>query len=259
VKVHLIDGTYELFRQHFGRGVADPGDPLAATKGVVADVQRLVRNGATHVGVASDHVIESFRNDLWPGYKTSEGMPPELLAQIPVLEQRLRDEGFTVWAMVEHEADDALAAAAAVAASDDRVEQVQILTVDKDLAQCVQGSRVVQVDRRRETVFDEAGVIEKFGVSPASIPDYLALVGDSADGYPGIPGFGAKTSSALLARFGHIEEIPLDDITGWPGVRGAAKLAAQLRGDLELALLFRRVATCDTDVDVGTVDDWAVG
>ena len=194
--VHLVDGTYELFRQHFGR--PEPG-PYGATIGVLGSTLGLFEAGATHVGVASDHIIESFRNDLWPGYKTSEGMPPELLAQLDVVEDALEAMGVTVWPMIEYEADDAMAAAAAIAAKDDRVEQVIICTPDKDLGQCVVGKRVVQFDRRKNLVIDEDGVREKFGVGPASIPDYLALVGDTADGFPGLPGFGAKTASAVLA------------------------------------------------------------
>jgi 5'-3' exonuclease len=252
--VHLVDGTYELFRQHFGRPPAGPAPAVAA---VVRWTLRLLQDGATHVGVASDHVIESFRNDLWPGYKTSAGMPPELLVQIPILEDSLRDLGVAVWAMVEWEADDALASAAALASDDPRVEQVRILTPDKDLGQCVRGTRVVQVDARKDLVLDEAAVTAKFGVPPTSIPDYLALVGDSADGFPGISGFGAKSAAALLARWGHLDAVP-PAAAQWdvPGLRGAATLSATLRGDMERALLFRRIATCETDVPVGTVDDW---
>ena len=257
MQVHLVDGTYELFRQHFGRGRAAPGDPYAATKGVLSDVLSLLQQGATHVGVATDHVIESFRNDLWPGYKTSAGMPPELLAQIPALEEALASMGVTVWAMVEHEADDALASAAAVADRHPAVTEVRLCTPDKDLGQCVRGTRVVQWDRRKDVVLDEAGVTAKFGVPPEAIPDYLALVGDSADGFPGISGFGAKTAAAVLRRYGHIDQIPLDgrlwDLTG---VRHTAQLQATLREHLELALLFRRIATCDTDCAVGAVEDW---
>lgn len=256
--VHLIDGTYELFRQHFGQ-VARHGDagPSAAAAGVVASTLQLVADGATHVGVASDHVIESFRNDLWPGYKTSEGMPPELLAQIPVMEEALAAAGFTVWAMEEFEADDALAAAAAVADDDPRVERVLIYTPDKDLGQCVRGGRVVQVDRRKGEIVDRDAVIAKFGVPPESIADYLALVGDSSDGYPGLPGWGAKSASVVLAAFGTIEAIPSSSADwGLPGLRGAEKLAVTLREQLPLALLFKRIATVDTDVAVGGVDSW---
>lgn len=256
--VHLIDGTYELFRQHFGQ-VQRHGDagPFDAAAGVVNSTLQLVADGATHVGVASDHVIESFRNDLWAGYKTSAGMPPELLAQIPVMESALTAAGFTVWAMVEYEADDALGAAAAVADADQRVEQVQIVTPDKDLGQCIRGTRVVQYDRRKREITDRDGVIAKFGVPPESIADYLALVGDSADGYPGLAGWGAKSAAAVLAAFGSIDAIPASSGDwGLPGLRGAEKLAVTLRQNLELALLFRRIATVETDVEVGTVDDW---
>ncbi len=265
MRVHLVDGTYELFRQHFGRpGHQDPGRggerPYAATVGVLASTLGLIADGATHVAVASDHVIESFRNDLWPTYKTSEGMPPELLAQIPVVERALTALGVTVWAMAEHEADDALGVAAAVAAADERVEQVLIVTADKDLGQCVRGERVVQFDRRRRELIDEAAVIAKFGVAPASIPDYLGLVGDSADGFPGLPGWGAKSTAAVLARYGHLEAIP-SHAGPWdvPGLRGADKLATTLRENFDLAVLFRRIATVVTDpdvIDVGTVDSW---
>lgn len=258
MKVHLVDGTYELFRQNFGRAAREPdAGPYAATVGVLASTLMLLADGATHIGVASDHVIESFRNDLWPGYKTSAGMPPELLAQIPMVEEALVAMGVTTWAMVSHEADDALAAAAAVADADERVEQALIVTPDKDLGQCVRGRRIVQFDRRKREIVDEDGVIAKFGVPPSSIPDYLGLVGDSADGFPGIAGWGAKSASAVLARYLHIEDIPAQP-GQWevPGLRSAAKLAANLRDDYELALLFRRIATTDVDVDVGVVDDW---
>ena len=258
MQVHLVDGTYELFRQHFGQAARheSPG-PYAAAAGVVASTLQLVADGATHVGVASDHVIESFRNDLWPGYKTSEGMLPELLAQIPVFEDALAAAGFTVWPMVEVEADDALGAAAKVASADPRVERVLILTPDKDLGQCVEGTRVVQFDRRKREIVDRDGVIAKFGVPPESIADYLALVGDSADGYPGLPGWGAKSAAAVLARYGSIEEIPVE-VGKWdvPGLRGAPKLAATLAEQRELALLFRHIATVDTSCEVGTVDEW---
>jgi 5'-3' exonuclease len=258
MQVHLVDGTYELFRQHFGQ-VARHGDagPFDAAAGVVASTLQLVADGATHVAVASDHVIESFRNDLWPGYKTSAGMAPELLAQIPVMEEALEAAGFTVWAMVEHEADDALGAAAAIADADPRVDQVLIVTPDKDLGQCVRGTRVVQYDRRKREIVTEADVVAKFGVPPSSIADYLALVGDAADGFPGLPGWGAKSAAAVLAKFGSIEAIPTSSGEwGLGGLRGAEKLAVTLRDNLALAVLFRRIATIETDVAVGTVDDW---
>jgi 5'-3' exonuclease len=247
-----------LFRQHFGQVTrhAEPV-PYAATIGVIASTLQLVSEGATHVGVASDHVIESFRNDMWPGYKTSAGMDPELLEQIPVMEEALISAGFTTWAMVEHEADDALGAAAGVADADPRVTQVMIVTPDKDLGQCVRGTRVVQYDRRKGEILDEAAVTAKFGIGPQSIADYLALVGDSADGYPGLAGWGAKSAAAVLAKFGSITEIPASSRDwGLPALRGAEKLAVTLRDQLELALLFRRIATIETDVAVGGVDDW---
>ena len=258
MRVHLIDGTYELFRQHFGQAAHhNEAVPFAATIGVVGSTLQLVSDGATHVGVASDHVIESFRNDMWAGYKTSAGMDPELLAQIPLMEEALVSAGFTTWAMVEYEADDALGAAAAVADADKRVSQVMIVTPDKDLGQCVRGTRVVQYDRRKGEIVDEAAVTAKFGVGPASIADYLALVGDSADGYPGIAGWGAKSAATVLAKFGSITEIPASSRDwGLPSLRGAEKLAVTLRDQLELALLFRRIATIEVDVAVGSVDDW---
>jgi 5'-3' exonuclease len=261
MRAHLIDGTYELFRQHFGAaGRHSSPAPFAATTGVLASTLALLDDGATHVGVASDHVIESFRNDLWPGYKTSAGMPPELLEQIPVLEDALVAMGVTTWPMTVFEADDALAAAAAVARADRRVQQVLIVTPDKDLGQCVDGRRVVQLDRRKHEIIDEEAVVERFGVPPASIPDWLGLVGDSADGFPGLAGWGAKSASAVLARYGHIEAIPPTAAEWDVSVRGAEKLSATLRADIELALLFRRIATVETDVssdvDIGTVDDW---
>ena len=258
MKVHLIDGTYELFRQHFGMVVrhGDPG-PNDAAIGVVGSTLQMVQKGATHVGVASDHVIESFRNDLYAGYKTSAGMDPVLLAQIPVMETLLAAAGFTVWPMVDHEADDALGAAAAVAHADPRVEQVLIVTPDKDLGQCVRGTRVVQYDRRKDEVIDEAAVTAKFGVPPGSVADYLALVGDSADGYPGLPGWGAKGASTVLARWGTIEAIP-PTAAEWdlPGLRGAEKLCATLQAQMAEALLFKQVATVETHLPVGAVDAW---
>ena len=264
MEVHLIDGTYELFRQHFGAAAArrggessSPSNPYAATTGVLASTLALIADGATHVGVASDHTIESFRNELWAGYKTSAGMPPELLTQIPLMEDALVAMGVVCWPMVEYEADDALAAAAAVADADERVTKVVICTPDKDLGQCVKGTRVVQLDRRKGEETDEAGVIAKFGVPPSSIADYLALVGDAADGYPGLPGWGAKSAAAVLAVYGKLEAIPRA-AGQWdvPGLRGAPKLAATLAAELPDALLFRRIATVELDVPVGSVDDW---
>src|SRR6202453_4095255 len=206
MEVHLIDGTYELFRHYYAvpKMRDSAGHEVAAVRGVVASLLGMLGNGVTHIAVATDHVIESFRNDLWPGYKTGEGVEPDLLAQFPLLEEALEALGIVVWPMVEFEADDALAAAAAAAAKDPRVERVNICTPDKDLAQCVRGTSVVQLDRRKNIVRDEAGVIAKFGVTPASIPDYLALVGDSADGYPGLAGWGAKSAAAGLPRDIHL-------------------------------------------------------
>jgi 5'-3' exonuclease len=258
MRVHLVDGTYELFRQHFGMASRHSSrGPFDAAAGVVASTLALVEDGATHIGVASDHTIESFRNDRWAGYKTSAGMDPEILEQIPVMERALAAAGFTVWPMIDHEADDALGSAALVADRDERVEQVLIVTADKDLGQCVRGERVVQFDRRKREVIDADGVREKFGVGPESIPDYLGLVGDTADGFPGLPGWGAKSAALVLARYVHIEDIP-PAAGQWdvPGLRGAAKLSATLQAQLSDALLFRQIATVDTDVDVGSVDDW---
>ncbi|MET0663909.1 MAG: 5'-3' exonuclease H3TH domain-containing protein [Ilumatobacteraceae bacterium] len=258
MRVHLVDGTYELFRQHFGASSRHTErHPYAAAAGVVGSTLTLVQEGATHVAVASDHIIESFRNDMWPGYKSSEGMDPEILAQIPVVERALEAAGFVVWPMVEFEADDALGAAALIADADERVEQVLIVTADKDLGQCVVGSRVVQYDRRNRMIIDEDGVRAKFGVGPASIPDYLGLVGDTADGFPGLPGWGAKSAALVLARYGHLESIPAAagqwDVAG---LRGAPKLSATLQANMAEALLFRRIATVETNVEVGTVDSW---
>jgi 5'-3' exonuclease len=249
MKVHLVDGTYELFRHFFG---APPhrnknGHEVAAARGVLSSVFQMLTEGATHIGVATDHVIESFRNDLWPGYKTGEGIDPDLWSQFRPLEDALSAMGVVVWAMVDAEADDALASAAVVADDDPAVEQVIICTPDKDLGQCVRGTRVVQLDRRRDHLIDEDGVIEKFGVSPASIPDYLALVGDSADGFPGLAGWGAKSASAVLARWQHIEDIPENSEAWEVTVRSAAKLATTLREDFEHALLFKRLAQLRVD------------
>jgi 5'-3' exonuclease len=246
--VHLLDGTYELFRHHFGMPPESrEASPVAGARAVVESVLFLLADGATHLGVATDHVVESFRNDLWPGYKTSEGMDPAILGQFGVLEDALDAMGVHLWAMTELEADDALASGAAVAADDASVQQVQIMTPDKDLAQCVTGTRVVLVDRRRNEVIDEAGVMAKFGVRPESIPDWLALVGDSADGFPGLPGWGAKSAAALLAHYGHVADIP-DNPGQWEvTVRGAAKLAATLARGREAAELFLDLATLRID------------
>jgi 5'-3' exonuclease len=250
VEVHLIDGTYELFRHYYALPSArdQDGREIAAVRGVLRSVLGMIKDGATHIGVATDHVIESFRNDLWPGYKTGDGIEPELLAQFPLLEEILSAAGIVVWPMVQFEADDALAAAAATLYRDPRVERVIICTPDKDLAQCVRGERVVQLNRRTRATLDEAGVIRKFGVSPESIPDYLALVGDAADGYPGLPGWGAKSTAAILAKFGHIETIPTDSGEWAVNVGSASSLAATLLKNRDLALLFRTLATLRTDI-----------
>jgi 5'-3' exonuclease len=258
VIVHLVDGTYEIFRQYYAPrpGYLDSGGTeIGATRGVVQSIFTMLQDGATHLGVATDHVIESFRNDLWPTYKSSAGMDPLLLAQFDWLEDALRALGVAVWPMVDLEADDGLASAAVLAAADPRVEQVIICTPDKDLGQCV-GGKILQLDRRQGKLIDAAAVIAKFGVPAESIPDWLALVGDSADGFPGLPGFGAKSAATLLARYGHLEDIPPEaedwDVTA----RGAAKLAATLVSQRTNADLFKVLATLRTDAVVGTVDDW---
>lgn len=228
---------------------------MGAVRGVLSSVLGMMREGATHVAVATDYVIESFRNQLWPGYKTGEGIEPDLLSQFRLLEDALTAAGVVVWPMVEVEADDALAAGALVAAGDPRVDRVVICTPDKDLAQCVSGTRVVQLNRRTRTIMDEAGVVQKFGVPPASIPDYLALVGDAADGYPGLPGWGPKSSAAVLARFGHLEAIP-DDWREWHvNATGAPSLARTLSQERERALLFRTLATLRTEIELFTEVD----
>ncbi len=259
MRVHLVDGTYELFRQYLAPrpGHLDPdGIEVGATRAVVSSILTMLEDGATHLGVACDHVIESFRNDLWETYKDGSGVEPLLKNQFPLLEDALVALGVTVWPMIEFEADDALGAAAAIGAADARVEQVIICTPDKDMGQCV-GGKVVQLDRRRDVLLDAEGVRDKFGVLPESIPDWLALVGDTADGFPGLPGFGAKTAAALLARFGHIEAIP-DDPRAWdvPGVRGAERLAATLAAGREVAARFKVLATLRLDAPVGAVDEW---
>ena len=258
MEVHLIDGTYELFRHFYALPSARDRDgrEVAAVRGVLGSVLSMITAGARYVGVATDHVIESFRNQLWPGYKTGEGIEPDLLAQFPLLEESLVALGITVWPMIEFEADDALASAAAVAAFDPRVQRVIICTPDKDLAQCVRGTRVVQLNRRTRKTLDEAGVTAKFGVSPESIPDYLALVGDAADGYPGLRGWGAKSAAAILSRYGHLESIP-DDWRTW-GVNTASpgQLALSLARDRDRASLFRDLATLRTHLSLfNSVDD----
>lgn len=256
--VHLVDGTYELFRHYYALPSARDatGLEVAAVRGVVSSLLGMVNHGATHVGVATDHVIESFRNGLWRDYKTSEGVEPDLLRQFPLLEEAVSALGLRVWPMVEFEADDALAAAAEAAARDPRVERVIICTPDKDLAQSVRGTRVVQMNRRTRAILDEAGVIAKFGVPPASIPDYLALVGDAADGYPGLPGWGAKSAAAVLARYGHLEAIPADWRTWGVNAANPARLARTLSDERDRALLFRRLATLRRDIPVfDSIDD----
>ncbi len=250
LEIFLVDGTYELFRHYYALPSArdSQGREIAAVRGVLTSLRSMVKQGATHIAVATDHVIESFRNNLWAGYKTSDGVEPELLAQFPLLEEALTEAGFKVWPMVEFEADDALAAGAIAAARDRRVDRVVICTPDKDLGQCVSGERIVQLHRRTGVTLDEKGVMEKFGVTPQSIPDYLALVGDSADGYPGLKGWGAKSSAAVLARFGHLEAVPKDYKDWGVKVTNASALSATLVREFESALLFRRLATLRTDL-----------
>ena len=253
VRVHLLDGTYELFRHFYGAPPRESseGGEVGAVRGVVMSVLTMLAGGASHVGVATDHVIESFRNDLWPGYKTGEGVPEVLLAQFPLLEAALQALGVVVWPMVELEADDALASAAVVASEDAGVEQVLVCTPDKDLAQCVRGTRVVQLDRRKDVVSDEDAVRARYGIGPESIPDWLALVGDSADGFPGLAGWGKQSASAVLGRYEHLEAIPAV-VTDWDpdlrrAVRSAPKLAERLVAEMDHALLFRVLATLRID------------
>ncbi len=258
MNVHLIDGTYELFRHFFAvpSAVDGNGQEIGAVRGVLTSVWSMIEGGATHVGVATDHVVESFRNDLYPGYKTSEGVPPELLSQFPILEEALEAMGVVVWPMVYYEADDALASAAGKAALYDDVTRILICTPDKDLSQCVVGTRIVQLDRRRNILRDEAGVVAKFGVKPQSIPDYLAVVGDSADGFPGLPGWGAKAASLTLSQYPHLEDIPKDWQKWNPSIRKARLLSESLFNGWSEALLFRTLATLRLDVPVfDTVDD----
>jgi 5'-3' exonuclease len=250
LEVHLVDGTYELFRHYYALPSArdQDGCEVAAVRGVLASVLGMVKAGASHIAVATDHVIESFRNQLWDGYKTSEGVEADLLAQFPLLEEVLSAAGMLVWPMVEFEADDALAAAAQAASTDSSVDRILIYTPDKDLAQSVRGTRVVQVNRRTRVTFDQEGIVKKFGVLPESIPDYLALVGDSADGYPGLPGWGAKSSAAVLAKFLHLEAIPPDSRDWRVNAMNASVLAATLKTQMEHAQLFRTLATLRTDI-----------
>jgi 5'-3' exonuclease len=256
--VYLVDGTYELFRHFFAVPAAKDasGQEIGAVRGVLTSVVSMIERGATHIGVATDHVVESFRNDLYPGYKTAEGVPPELLSQFPLLEEALEVMGILVWPMVYYEADDALASAAAKAAQEVGVNQVFICTPDKDLGQCVVGTRVVQLDRRQNIVRDEAGVVTKFGVKPQSIPDYLAVVGDSADGYPGVAGWGAKAGAAVLSQYSHFEAIPKDWREWHPSIRKARLLSESLFSAWNDAILFRTLATLRLDVPVfAKVDD----
>lgn len=258
MNVHLIDGTYELFRHYFAvpKSVNADGQEVAATRGVCGSLLAMLEDGATHVAVATDHVIESFRNDLWPGYKDGSGIEPELWSQFGLLEEALEAMGITVWRMVEHEADDGMASGVALAIADPRVERVFICTPDKDLAQCVQGTRAVQFDRRARTVIGADGVVAKFGVPPESIPDYLALVGDSADGYPGLKGWGKKSAATVLARYGHLEHIPNDGADWDVDVRSKARLAETLAAGRELAMLFRTIATVVRDAPISrSVDE----
>jgi 5'-3' exonuclease len=250
--VHLIDGTYELFRYFFAvPATADVnGQEIGAVRGVLNSVLSMIERGATHIGVATDHVVESFRNDLYPGYKTSEGVAPELLAQFSILEEALEAMGVVVWPMVYYEADDALASAASKAAQDDSVDRVLICTPDKDLSQCIVGTRVVQLDRRRETLRDEAGVVAKFGVAPRSIPDYLAVVGDTADGFPGLLGWGPKSAALTFSQYAHLEDIPKDWREWHPSIRKAEALSTSLFNAWNDALLFRILATLRLDVPV---------
>ncbi len=256
--VHLIDGTYELFRYFFAvPSAADVnGQEIGAVRGVLGSVLSMIEGGATHVGVATDHVVESFRNDLYTGYKTSQGVPPELLSQFPILEEGLRAMGVVVWPMTYFEADDALASAATNAAQDARVKQVLICTPDKDLAQCVVGTRVLQLDRRRNILRDEAGVVAKFGVRPESIPDYLAVVGDNADGFPGVSGWGSKAAALTFSQYPHLEDIPKDWHAWHPSIRRARPLSESLFHTWDGALLFRTLATLRLDVPVfDTIED----
>ena len=252
MEVYLIDGTYELFRHFFAVPPAKDvnGQEVGAVRGVLASVLSMIERGTTHLGVATDHVVESFRNDLYPGYKTSEGVDPQLLSQFPILEEALEAMGIVVWPMVEFEADDALASAAAKAAEDEHVTRVFICTPDKDLGQCVVGTRVVQLDRRLDIVRDEEGVVAKFGVMPQWIPDYLAVVGDSADGFPGVSGWGQKAAAQVLSQYRHLEDIPKDWQVWHPSIRRARALAESLFGAWNHALLFRTLATLRLDVSV---------
>jgi 5'-3' exonuclease len=252
MNVYLVDGTYELFRHFFAVPAAKDGtgQEIGAVRGVLTSVLSMIEHGATHIGVATDHVVESFRNDLYAGYKTAEGVAPELLSQFPILEEALQAMGVVVWPMVYFEADDALASAAAKAAQDEQVNQVLICTPDKDLGQCVVGTLIVQLDRRQNIVRDEAGVIAKFGVTPQSIPDYLAVVGDSADGFPGVAGWGSKAAALVLSQYAHLEDIPKDWQEWHASIRRARALSESLFSAWNDAILFRTLATLRLDVPV---------
>lgn len=258
IDVYLVDGTYELFRHFFAVPSSRDasGQEIGAVRGVVGSVLSMLERGNRYIGVATDHVIESFRNALYASYKTGEGVDPELMSQFPILEEALDALGVLVWPMVEFEADDALAAAAVKAAKDDRVARVIICTPDKDLGQTVSGTRIVQMDRRRDVIRDEQGVIEKFGVLPESIPDYLGVVGDSADGFPGIPGWGTKAAAAVLSRYVHLEAVPKDWRQWDPSISRARALSESLTTSWDDALLFRHIATLRTDAPVfGSIDE----
>jgi len=250
--LHLVDGTYELFRYYYAvpSALDRSGQEVGAVRGVLGSILSMIENGATHLGVATDHVVESFRNELYEGYKTAEGVPPDLLSQFPILEDALQAMGVLVWPMTYFEADDALASAAAKGAQNETVRQVIICTPDKDLAQCVVSTRVVQLDRRREILRDEAGVLAKFGVAPQSIPDYLAVVGDAADGYPGVAGWGEKAASQVFSHYPHLQDIPKDWKQWDPSIRRAQRLSDSLFGQWHDALLFRTLATLRLDVPV---------
>lgn len=262
MKLHLVDATFELFRAYYSRPPrrAPDGRPVNAVQGLVDSMLSLLREpDVTHIGAATDYVIESWRNDMFPGYKSSAGVDPELLAQFRDAERAMVALGMRVWPMVPDEADDAIATAVARFADDHRLDQVVICSVDKDLGQLVDGTRIVLRDRMRNATYDEAGIVDKFGVAPASIPDYLALVGDSSDGFPGLPGWGAKSTAAVLRKFGHLEAIPASVLEWEVDVRGASKLAATLAAGRDEAYLYRTLATLKRDSDLGettrTLDD----
>ena len=255
MKLHLVDATFELFRAYYSRPPrrAPDGRPVNAVQGLIDSMLSLLREpDVTHIGAATDYVIESWRNDLYPGYKSSAGMDPDLMAQFRDAERALEALGMPVWAMVEDEADDAIATAVELFASDPRVEQVIICSVDKDLAQLVDDDRIVLRDRMRGITYDEAGVVAKFGVSPESIPDYLALVGDSSDGFPGLPGWGSKSAATVLAKFSHLDDVPPSVLDWELDLRNASRLATTLQDQRPAAVLYRTLATLNRDSDIGT-------